>query len=719
MTSFSGKLYLNLASFSNYQNKQNLKIYLRSKENYGFFTEIKTVYNSQLDRLEADISSFGEFVIAYPFAAAPTLGVNDIDTANAPVFQKLKWTSDFNDINYRFQLSTTDDFNNLILDTTVATNSCNIYNLEHFTKYFWRVRTEARICNGGWSDIASFKTMVSTPDLIYPLSRSKALDLSDTLKWGATDNADSYHIQITDDSTFRTLLIDQTVKYSTVFKFKSLKLKTNYFWRVSAGNNKLFGDWSEINTFSTTIGKINLLSPNNFSTGNNSKGFLAWEKMNNGKEFNVQISKDSTFTKILIDSLISKSEKYYYKNLEHLTNYFWRVQAFDGDFESGWSDIWSFRTNLINPTLDKPSNNVENLSLKGILLWKPVEKAEIYEVQLSADSTFSTFVINQKTFKTSLSYANLGFDTKYYWRVRAYDQIDAGEWSETHTFSTQSKTDLISPTLIYPPNGEFGIPVKLEFVWDESYSAVSYELQLAEDSQFTVNLRNFPDLKDTKFSFNDLLNNKTYYIRLRSINPNMTSEWSAYSVFTTALTAPVPVNPLSQLSTKNVNFNWENVEGANSYRIQIANDRDFQKLIVDSAGLISNIFNFSGFSNYNSDYYWRVGAFSSNNSSEWSAVAKFSLLLSSVFDDVSSTFYATPSITNNETEVTFFLDEPSEVDFEIRDLKGYVVKKLNTQLFMAGQNKQNIQLSDLPQGTYFLEVKFKNTQKLLRIVIVK
>jgi len=71
-------------------------------------------------------------------------------------------------------------------------------------------------------------------------------------------------------------------------------------------------------------------------------------------------------------------------------------------------------------------------------------------------------------------------------------------------------------------------------------------------------------------------------------------------------------------------FQWYEVYGADSYRIQIALDENFYSIVCDEDGLVNPEFQSSEYIlDFTTLYYWRVNASNENFTSEWSSVWSF------------------------------------------------------------------------------------------------
>ncbi|MBD3384169.1 S8 family serine peptidase [candidate division KSB1 bacterium] len=114
--------------------------------------------------------------------------------------------------------------------------------------------------------------------------------------------------------------------------------------------------------------------------------------------------------------------------------------------------------------------------------------------------------------------------------------------------------------------------------------------------------------------------------------------------------APVPKQPLDNatLEKAETQLQWQHVDNAVSYMLQISHDRDFEVLRLQENGIRSNTYPLHGLGQ-NLDFYWRVFAVNPAGTSSASQTRKF-------------------STTGNAVPVTWEKITPPQLDLSVRDI---------------------------------------------------
>jgi photosystem II stability/assembly factor-like uncharacterized protein len=359
---------------------------------------------------------------------------------------------------------------------------------------------------------------------------------------------------------------------------------------------------------------------------------LVWKPVINAETYHFQLASDSSFVNIVDESLALTDTVKQLNNLTPLTTFYWRVKAKGAVEEGEWSEVWSFTTSVLPPdapVLHAPADNAANLPAQQVFLWSSSERAALYHFQLSVDSAFTNFVVNDSALADTLLERLLDYNTKYYWKVRAVNSGGVSSWTDIQSFTTiiAAPGNVVT---VYPAENDTNVNINFEFKWLVSERAETYSLQVSADSLFAVLVKD-TTLADTSALSGTLAYRTKYFWRVKSINTGGESGWSSPQSFTTIPDKPgglllaEPVNNSIHLPTE-YRFVWHSIEQANHYQLQITDAAEFgsginDSAITDTSRLISGLLN-------NADYFWRVRGINSNGAGEWSEVWTFKTIAS-------------------------------------------------------------------------------------------
>jgi hypothetical protein len=110
----------------------------------------------------------------------------------------------------------------------------------------WNTQTGYTYFIAGWGTTTP-PTPPNPPDLLSP-------GAAITFKWGSPNGATKYQLQVSTSSSFTTTVFDADVGNNTSQEVTGLSLGTLYYWRVRAGNDGGWGNWST--TRSITVNQV-------------------------------------------------------------------------------------------------------------------------------------------------------------------------------------------------------------------------------------------------------------------------------------------------------------------------------------------------------------------------------------------------------------------------------------------------------------------------------
>lgn len=281
-----------------------------------------------------------------------------------------------------------------------------------------------------------------------------------------------------------------------------------------------------------------LLLPTNDTVGITSTYLFTWRPA--GSTYRMQVASTEDFSSgIIFDSSGIVPTAALVSGMPVGVRLYWRVRAATNGGETPWSEVWHFTTAtpkpLAKPTLVAPANDTVRVPIPYYFRWNDVPDAVSYQFQLATAPTFGSVLDNTVLNATSTYHAvgGLALATKYYWRVRAINYLDTSAWSDTWNFTTRdSVAVLVAPSLVSPANLAADVTVGTLLIWNPLEAAVSYELNLATQADFSDST--VGRSSDTSIRASKILAGTTYYWRVRGIGGPGPGPWSETWRFTTA-----------------------------------------------------------------------------------------------------------------------------------------------------------------------------------------
>jgi hypothetical protein len=214
--------------------------------------------------------------------------------------------------------------------------------------FYWRVQSRGANGPSVWSAARSFHTAnpPGTPVLLSPANNALITDDTPRLDWGlvtlpAGTTFGHYQVQVADSAAFTApvedvlSLTDRVVHEYTLVT--DLNPNTWYYWRVRSFNTAgEYSAWSLVRTFRTAIAPPTLLTPADTATTTNRKPVFDWDNMAGASGYTIQVSKNNTFTSIVLNVTVVPSTYTPVVNLP-VGTLFWRVKANGVNGPSLWS----------------------------------------------------------------------------------------------------------------------------------------------------------------------------------------------------------------------------------------------------------------------------------------------------------------------------------------------------------------------------------------------
>lgn len=553
------------------------------------------------------------------------IGINNEDNTNATYILALKNTEMYVVARFLESVFIYDGIYRSYLDEDgflawdTISNSVNYNSYDNFEK---DDSGNIYLYNGSVLYKAINRDNMVAPNLIRPLG-GDPLELRPSFEWNTVELADMYELQVSSDENF-TFIREHVVLADTNYTMvNELDFNDEFFWRVRAKVHDAVGPWA-IGNAKTQLQTPILVSPVNDSLGVAVFADLLWEEVQDADAYRVQVAEDDEFNSIIfsddnvLDVTVTTSQ------LAGLTDYFWRVQAFNQEGQSFWSEAWRFRTILGPPTLISPEDSTVGLEPNVEFVWTEVTEAINHAIQIADNQQFTDPVYDGMTeTMTTHSIANLDYNTTYFWRVNSTNQDGTSDWGTPWRFRTAYEPVVLTA----PENGERAANVDVLIDWEDHPDGAFYRLQISETESFDGSLL-YDDmvLGESEFDPTELTlnNNQDYFWRVRLEMEDQNGLWSEEWTFRTRLSRPILRSPAnnSQNQPTSLETLWTAVNNIDNYLLQVARDIDFNDLIFSQDDVTQNSYLFTELEP-NTQYYWRVRASNEDGLSLWSETWTF------------------------------------------------------------------------------------------------
>ena len=307
--------------------------------------------------------------------------------------------------------------------------------------------------------------VLAQPELKNPENGEDKYPTSLYLHWESVENAEDYELQISKDENFQStvsfkgnqdnailskmgseemIVSESDYDWLISLKVDDLDYESQYYWRTRAINGDKSGPWSEEWSFETRMnGEVSpeLVSPEDGSEDIEIPVEVEWESLEGASLYELEVSASPAFDdNSLVIKDIEETEAVVEEMVTDTTTYFWRVRAEVDNQWTEWSSSWSFTTELRSPEVPPAwrVESVEEVEEGDVYIeWEPFERADWYNVQLSADKDFEELIVDtDNTEDEGLYVSGLNGGSEYYWRLKAFNDAGSSDWTEKQSIQT-------------------------------------------------------------------------------------------------------------------------------------------------------------------------------------------------------------------------------------------------------------------------------------------
>lgn len=187
--------------------------------------------------------------------------------------------------------------------------------------------------------------------LIAPTDESIVASPQMPLVWEQIAGATTYHLQVSNQSNFSTMLVNDSTLTGDSKMMTALENNATYYWRVRAKNDAGWGSFSAANSFTVELAlplAVSLVTPANGATVVPDAVKFSWNRsVPDVRKYWIEVSTTADMSNVVArDTSVTDTFKVFTGTLQHNTTYYWQVRAKN---QAGWGPYSSVR-NLTTAT---------------------------------------------------------------------------------------------------------------------------------------------------------------------------------------------------------------------------------------------------------------------------------------------------------------------------------------------------------------------------------
>lgn len=370
----------------------------------------------------------------------------------APAKAKLKWESPGKKEKYQLQVAKDPEFKEIVEERTV-TGSVSEFKTTEPGSYFVRLKPE-KGDEKTWSDTEEIKIKKGHPmGLDAPVLSRKTFVVDGVehsearLTWKKVPQAKEYAVEISHQEDFSEIVRTEITKENS-FTLSDFPREGAYA-RVRAvtpgGRHGFASDTATVRVTPSglaidPIPEIRILGKTPFAPPEPVDLKVKWNQLGIAKAYELQFDKDPEFKEPL---KFKTKETSGTLKVRDPGDYHVRVRPLDargaplGNFSEAQKMSYVYRIPLATPVAVEPLNNItmffQTTDAPFYFVWKPVQQAEWYWLELAVDPEFQNKILSEKVTKTRYLYRPTAKVGRLYWRLKAQNTERESHWSEARS----------------------------------------------------------------------------------------------------------------------------------------------------------------------------------------------------------------------------------------------------------------------------------------------
>ncbi|MBI5324538.1 MAG: aryl-sulfate sulfotransferase [Ignavibacteriae bacterium] len=117
-------------------------------------------------------------------------------------------------------------------------------------------------------------------------------------------------------------------------------------------------------------------------------------------------------------------------------------KCFEAEINNSGEFIIGFVPVVSAPVCINPPDSAVEVTVQCKFVWEPVSISSYYRLQVSDNHDFFNIIVDSSNIADTTFNLNLDYNTKYYWRIKAFNEDKQSTWSKTNTFTTSPESGI-------------------------------------------------------------------------------------------------------------------------------------------------------------------------------------------------------------------------------------------------------------------------------------